>query len=272
MREHEYTKFIYIQYREGEFKQTAQKGLTNSGNEHNVEIAMHPNLKSNQINSLASNWICSQRLRPGRVGHFLWLVLLAAFLSVMGAVPIMAVPLQLPAIVEPASQEHHVGKVIFVELVTPDLAVAKQFYSGLFGWTYRDIQTGSTKYTQAFLNGRSVAGLIHKDVPVGEHRQPAWLTFFAVGDVSAAKTVALQNGAKVLFKPHNIPDRGEEAIFADPQGAVLQSSLPVVAILPMILLFLENGYGAHSARVIRTPVLLSIRSYSTTKYSSCQPL
>jgi len=145
---------------------------------------------------------------------------LAAFLGIAGAVPIMAAPLQLPAIVEPASQEHHVGKVIFVELVTPDLAAAKQFYAGLFGWTYRDIQAGGIKYAQAFLDGRPIAGLIHKDVPTGEHRQPAWLTFFAVSDVAAAKKVALHNGAKVLFEPHNVPNRGKEAVFADPQGAV----------------------------------------------------
>jgi len=160
------------------------------------------------------------RIWPDRAGRFLRQWLLGAFLGVMGAVPVMAAPIQLPAIVEPASQEHHVGKVIFVELVTPDLAVAKQFYAGLFGWTYRDIQAGGIEYAEAFHDGRPVAGLIHKDVPAGEHRQPAWLSFFAVGDVDAAKKIALQNGAKVLFEPHDIPDRGREAVFADPQGAV----------------------------------------------------
>jgi hypothetical protein len=132
----------------------------------------------------------------------------------------MAAPIQLPAIVKPASQEHHVGKLIFVELVTPDLAVAKQFYAGLFGWTFRDIQAGRTEYAEALLDDRPVAGLIHKNLPASEHRQPRWLSFFAVGDVDAAKKVALQNGAKVLFEPHSIPDRGREAVFADPQGAV----------------------------------------------------
>jgi predicted enzyme related to lactoylglutathione lyase len=132
----------------------------------------------------------------------------------------MAAPIQLPAIVEPASQEHHVGKVIFVELVTPDLAAAKQFYAGLFGWTFRDIQTGGTEYAEAFLDGRPVAGLIHKNFPASEHRQPAWLSFFSVRDVDATKKVALQNTAKVLFEPHSIPDRGWEAVFSDPQGAV----------------------------------------------------
>jgi len=146
--------------------------------------------------------------------------LLVVLLGVACAMPVMAAPIQLPAIVEPANQEQHVGKVIFVELVTPDLAAAERFYAGLFGWTFHDIQAGGTEYAEAFLDGSPVAGLIQKNIPAGEHRQPAWLSFFAVGDVDAAKKVALQNAAKVLFEPHTIPDRGREAVFADPQGAV----------------------------------------------------
>jgi predicted enzyme related to lactoylglutathione lyase len=146
--------------------------------------------------------------------------LLAVVISVVLTIPVMAAQIQLPAIVEPASQEHHVGKLIFVELVTPDIDAAKNFYAGLFDWTFRDIQDGGIKYAGAFLDGRPVAGLIHKDVPANEHRQPAWLSFFAVGDVDAAKKVALLNGAKILFEPHDIPDRGREAILVDPQGAI----------------------------------------------------
>jgi predicted enzyme related to lactoylglutathione lyase len=159
-------------------------------------------------------------MRPDQVRLFFRQGLLAAILGAASAAPAVASPLQMPALVEPASQEHHVGKVIFVELVTPNLAAAKQFYAGLFGWTFRDIQDGGTKYAEAFLDGRPVAGLIHKDVPAGQHRQPAWLSFIAVRDVDAVKKIALQHGAKVLFEPHNIPDRGREAVFADPQGAV----------------------------------------------------
>ncbi|MGD0280357.1 MAG: VOC family protein [Smithella sp.] len=158
--------------------------------------------------------------RHKRHNPFLRQVLLAVLLGIACAMPVMAAEIQLPEIVEPASQEHHVGKLIFVELVTPDIAAAKKFYAKLFGWTFRDIQDGEIKYAQAFLDGRTVAGLIHKKIPSGEHRQPAWLSFFSVGDVDAAKNVALQNGAKILFEPHSIPDRGREAVFADPQGAV----------------------------------------------------
>jgi len=181
---------------------------------------MHPQHSLNLIDLITPNQISPQRMQPDRTIRFLRRVSLALFLCVACAVPVMAAPIQLPAIVEPASQEHHVGKVIFVELVTPDLAAAKKFYAGLFGWTFRDIQAGETAYAEAFLDGRPVAGLIHKTVPAGEQRQPAWLSFFAVGDVDTAKKVALQNGAKVLFEPHSIPDRGREAVFADPQGAV----------------------------------------------------
>jgi predicted enzyme related to lactoylglutathione lyase len=128
--------------------------------------------------------------------------------------------LKLPALVDPATEEHHVGKVVFVELVTPDLAAAKQFYGGLFGWSFRDVHGGVTDYAEAELAGQPVAGLIQKPFPAGAPRQPAWLSFISVRNADAAKQLALQHGAKVLFDPHSVPDRGEQAVFADPQGAV----------------------------------------------------
>jgi len=126
----------------------------------------------------------------------------------------------LPPLVEPASQEHHAGKVILVELVTPDLAAAERFYGGLFGWTFRDIQTDGVTYANASLDGRSVAGLVHKDMPAGRQLQPVWLSFFAVRNVDAVRKTALERGGKMLFAPHSIAGRGREAVFADPQGAV----------------------------------------------------
>jgi hypothetical protein len=146
--------------------------------------------------------------------------LLAAFLGAATAAPGVAASLQLPALVEPASDEQHIGKVVFTELVTPDLAAAKHFYAGLFGWTYRDVQAAGVQYAEAYLDGRPVAGLVQKDIPAGEHRQPEWLTFISLRDVDAAAKIATEHGAKVLFEPHSAPDRGREAVFADPQGAV----------------------------------------------------
>ena len=144
--------------------------------------------------------------------------LLAGLLALAGAVPGMAATF--PALVDPASQVHHVGKIVFVELVTPDLPASERFYAGLLGWTFRDVQVEGTRYAEASVDGHPVAGLIHKDVPVGVRRQPAWLSFISVRDVDAVKAAALSNGAKVLMEPRDVPNRGREAIFADPQGAV----------------------------------------------------
>jgi predicted enzyme related to lactoylglutathione lyase len=148
----------------------------------------------------------------------LWALVLAA--TSAAAVPVAAAPFDLPPLVEPASSEHHVGKVVWVDLVTPDLAGAKTFYSGLFGWTFRDVHVGATSYAVASLDGRPVGGLLQRPVPAGEKRRPAWLPFLAVRDVDAAKRVALDHGATLVTAAKDYPARGRQAVLADPQGAV----------------------------------------------------
>jgi predicted enzyme related to lactoylglutathione lyase len=146
---------------------------------------------------------------------------LVALLGMAFIATAIAAPSDLPALVQPANSEHHVGKVIWADLITTDVEGAKRFYGGLLGWTFRDITTGqNNSYTVALLDDQPVAGLISHDVPAGEHRQPAWLPFMAVRDVNAAKRIALAHGAKLLVEPRTYPQRGQQAVFADPQGAV----------------------------------------------------
>ncbi|PRC90818.1 VOC family protein [Solimicrobium silvestre] len=178
-----------------------------------------------QDNSIPTDAIPANKDRQRRVSTcrklgFFKHNILAAFIGAAIAMPALSADLSFPALVTPASQEHHVGKIVFVELVTPNLVASKQFYGGLFGWTFRDIHTGGREYVEASMDGRPVAGLIYKAIGENEHKQPAWLSFIAVSDVDAAKRMAVEHGAKVLFEPHNIPNRGREAVFADPQGAV----------------------------------------------------
>jgi predicted enzyme related to lactoylglutathione lyase len=152
--------------------------------------------------------------------HFQSRLVALALLATAGCATVQQPPLQFPAIVEPPSVEHHTGKVIFVELVTPDIAATKHFYGALFGWTFRDIQSGTREYAEAFLEGRPVAGILHRDLPEGQKRRPAWLTYISARDVDAVTKAASDAGAKVLYEPHSLPDRGREAVLADPQGAV----------------------------------------------------
>ncbi len=159
-----------------------------------------------------------------RTKYFLGRAFLVLLMFFTFAAPSMAASVQFPPIVQPKNDLDLDGKVIFVELVTPDLAAAKKFYAGLFGWTFRDIRiqrkTGVINYAEALLDGRPVAGLFQRKLPAGGRRRPAWLTFFSVRNADAAEKTAVRNGAKLLFGPRDVPGRGQEAVFADPQGAV----------------------------------------------------
>ena len=121
---------------------------------------------------------------------------------------------------EPPSAERHVGKVVWADLTTPDLAASKRFYGGLFGWTFRDIRAGEKGYSVALLEGTPVAGLFQHATPSGERRRPAWVGFVAVRDVEAVKKTALESGATLLFGPRTFPQRGTQATISDPEGAV----------------------------------------------------
>jgi predicted enzyme related to lactoylglutathione lyase len=146
--------------------------------------------------------------------------LLAALIAGVCASAAIAASPTLAPLSNSASPEHHVGKIVFVQLVTPDIAASKQFYAGLFGWTFHDVKEGERDYADAFLDGRLVAGLLQKKIPANAKRQPAWLSFVAVRDVDAAQKAAVGAGAKLLFGPRDFPNRGREAVLADPQGAV----------------------------------------------------
>ena len=157
---------------------------------------------------------------PGAV--FMRRAALAAGLAMAcgAAAPPALARITVPPLLAPATTEHHPGKFIFATLVTPDLAAAKSFYGRLFGWTFQDVPGGNAPYAQAMLNGDTVGALVQKPMPPGERRQPAWIQYLATTDVDAAAAATTSAGGRVLSKPHDLPNRGREAILADPQGAV----------------------------------------------------
>jgi len=152
-------------------------------------------------------------LKTRRIRHCIGLMLLLGLTC-------MAQAQNSPASAAPTDQQALVGKVVFLELVTPDLMAAQRFYGGLLGWTFSEMSSGTVKYVEARADGQPVAALMQKELAAGAKRQPAWLNFIAVSDVDAAKAAALHRGAKLLLDSHTIPHRGRAAIFADPQGAV----------------------------------------------------
>lgn len=159
---------------------------------------------------------CVARALPlRRPAHLLKQRGIAALLSAASLASLTSAPLP-----EPFRAEHHVGKVVYVELVTPNLASAERFYGGLFGWAFHDQPGSAGDYREALLDGHAVAGLIQKPLPAGTQQQPAWLSYLAVRDVEATTRLARESGGKVLFEAQSAPERAREAILADPQGAV----------------------------------------------------
>jgi hypothetical protein len=87
----------------------------------------------------------------------------------------------------------------------------------MFGWTFQQIRP---EYAVALLAGRPLGGIVQRAIPVGQKRQPGWLTFIAVPDLEAADKLAVAHGAKSLGPSKTYPRRGSQAVFADPEGAV----------------------------------------------------
>jgi predicted enzyme related to lactoylglutathione lyase len=141
----------------------------------------------------------------------------AALLSGMPAA--QSATFDLPALNSPPSGEHHIGKVVWADLVTPSLPAATNFYGGLFGWTFQTIRAGDTDYVVVLSHGLPIGGIVGKPLLNDEKHQSAWLTFIAVSDVEAAKRVALAHNAKVLANTASYARRGRQAVLADPEGA-----------------------------------------------------
>jgi predicted enzyme related to lactoylglutathione lyase len=143
----------------------------------------------------------------------------ALLLGIAYAAGATAASVVLPPLVQPSGTEHHVGKIIWADLVTPDLDASKRFYGGLFGWSFTDAVSGSSGYAVASVDGRPVAGFLLRATPAVGRRQPTWLTFIAVADVDAARRTAVDHGARVLFEPRTYTGRGRQAVLTDPEGA-----------------------------------------------------
>lgn len=113
------------------------------------------------------------------------------------------------------------GAPCWIDLMTSDIAKARQFYGELFGWEY---QTGDEEkyggYTTALKNGKTVAGLMQKDE--SQAGMPdVWSTYLRSDDAEATAAAVTANGGQVYMPPMDVPEQGFMAIFGDPSGAAI---------------------------------------------------
>ncbi|MFO8152946.1 VOC family protein [Thioalkalivibrio sp.] len=130
-------------------------------------------------------------------------------------------PARIPPI-ETGSTQPRPGKVVWHDLLTEDPSAAQRFYSGLFGWTFRDLGPDRGQgYTVIEHEGRVIGGLvdargIHRGINVSR-----WIPVLSIAEMDAAMATVRAGGGTVFQRPLDIPQRGTVAVVADPLGAVL---------------------------------------------------
>lgn len=115
------------------------------------------------------------------------------------------------------------GAFGWFELMTTDVAAAKKYYAGIFGWEYEEMpMEGGAVYTVVKVDGRAVAGIMEQPEEC-RGMPPSWDTYITVDDADATAASVEGLGGKVLRAPADIPEVGRFCVLQDPQGAVIMA-------------------------------------------------
>jgi len=124
-----------------------------------------------------------------------------------------------------------VGTPIWNELVTPDLAKDKAFYSDVLGVTWQDQSMEGMEYTvMCGSDGNQCAGAY---APGGDMPQmpPHWNVYFTVEDTDASLSRAEELGGRTVAPAFDVPTVGRMGMVADPQGGMFWVMAPDPAMM-----------------------------------------
>jgi predicted enzyme related to lactoylglutathione lyase len=104
---------------------------------------------------------------------------------------------------------------VHLELMTPDLAVAKKFYAAMFGWEYVVDQVPEVGEYAMFKPAEGAGGgmLTMPGAPT------AWMPYAGVKDINEATDKAERLGATVVKRAVEVQERGWFSVLIDPTGA-----------------------------------------------------
>jgi len=154
-----------------------------------------------------------QKTLPPHVGGYIvaCLVFPAALPSSAAEAPL------LPPLTTISSSPRLPGKFVWADLVTDDVLAARKFYARLFGWRFYDLGN----YTIGANDERPLCGMFQRPRPADRpEARPRWFGYISVKDVGRAQRAVTKAGARVLAEPQKMPKRGEQGVFADPEGAI----------------------------------------------------
>lgn len=126
-----------------------------------------------------------------------------------------------PPIVDPPTNQYTPGRWVWGDLVTSDVAAAADFYGKVFGWTFETYggEDDRETYTLVLSNGLPIGGMVFDQrAKNGDVPSARWIGLVSVPDVAAAAAAVSANGGKVVVAPRSLGERGETAVFQDPEG------------------------------------------------------
>ncbi len=128
----------------------------------------------------------------------------------------------------PHYTSHIPGSFCLFELSAHNQAVAKQFYTSLFGWQTHDNPDSPTGVYTMFSQkgpdnvGRAVAGAYTQfKMQTDAGFPPYWDLYVAVADADAAAAKAVELGGKIAMPAFDVAAYGRMAVIVDPTGAPL---------------------------------------------------
>jgi|KBSMisStandDraft_5_1062788.scaffolds.fasta_scaffold203448_3 uncharacterized protein len=110
------------------------------------------------------------------------------------------------------------GRPVWYELMTTDMAAAETFYKNVIGWTSAPFRGAPDPYNVFKRSGDvQVAGLMHR--PQGMNMPPFWSMYIAVPKLEDTAAQIKRLGGSDLSGIIDVPTIGRMQMLKDPQGA-----------------------------------------------------
>lgn len=121
----------------------------------------------------------------------------------------------------PLSDRPLIGKFVWHDLITDDVAAVRRFYGAVLGWQFENrTHPLGGDYTLITSGGQYVGGIVHLD-DTERADYSRWVPYLSVRDVDAAFSLTLSAGGEAVVAPLDLGSIGRAAAVTDPQGAVL---------------------------------------------------
>jgi predicted enzyme related to lactoylglutathione lyase len=107
---------------------------------------------------------------------------------------------------------------VHCELMSTDVAKAKEFFGKLFDWQLDDMPVNDMTYTMIRVGEGTGGGIMKNPIP---NAPSTWVSYVLVDDLAAAADKVRKLGGKVMKDITEVPGAGSLVIITDPTGGML---------------------------------------------------